>query len=65
MLQSTTDVAAIQAKAEAAHQAALAKAAAKVEAKKAAAAVADVAPKQSTTAQVAFSGGQLLASPTH
>ncbi|MFM5903734.1 MAG: hypothetical protein ACKOOD_01455 [Microbacteriaceae bacterium] len=65
MLQSTTDVAAIQAKAEAAHQAALAKAAAKVEAKQAAAAVADVAPKQTTNAQVAFSGGQLLASPTH
>ena len=68
MLVSTTDVGSIKAKQAAA--------AAIAQAKKAAASSsaasstqtvipADVAPKQTTTAQVAFSSGKLLASPTH
>lgn len=67
MLNSTTDVAAIQAKAAAAHAVAVAKAAAKAKSVAAtnAASQLNVAPKQTTDAQVAFSGSQLLASPTH
>ncbi len=67
MLVSTTDVGSIKAKQAAAQAVAKAKAAAKVSAATSTATTipANVAPKQTATAQVAFSSGKLLASPTH
>jgi hypothetical protein len=67
MLLSTTDVGSIKAKQVAAQAAAKAKAAAKASAAATTATTipTDVAPKQTTASQVAFSSGKLLASPTH
>jgi Na+-transporting NADH:ubiquinone oxidoreductase subunit NqrC len=67
MMLSTTDVGSIKAKQAAAVATAKAKSLAKASLVSStnASITPDVAPKQTTTAQVAFSGGTLLASPTH